>query len=56
MVSDDCCVVLPCDALALYAVCDCGISLSYSLTIFPGYIHLFLFENASQLPYLEVPS
>ena len=27
-------VALPCGAMGLSAVCDCGISLSYSLTIF----------------------
>ena len=32
--SRDCCVALPHDATGLSAVCDCGISLSYSLTIF----------------------
>ena len=30
----DCCVALPHGAMALSAVCDCGFSLSYSLTIF----------------------
>ena len=30
----DCCVALPRDDMGLSAVCDCGISLSYSLTIF----------------------
>ena len=34
LVSCDCCVALPCGAIGLSAVCDCGISLSYSLTIF----------------------
>ena len=34
MVSRDCCVALPRSAIGLSAVCDCGISLSYSLTIF----------------------
>ena len=32
--SHDYCVSLPRGATALSAVCDCGISLSYSLTIF----------------------
>ena len=32
--SRDCCVALPRGAMGLSAVCDCGISLSYSLTIF----------------------
>ena len=32
--SRDCYVALPHDAMGLSAVCDCGISLSYSLTIF----------------------
>ena len=32
--SRDCCVALPCDAMGLAAVCECGISLSYSFTIF----------------------
>ena len=35
--SRDCCVDLPCGAMGLSAVCDCGISLSYSLTIFNIY-------------------
>ena len=30
----DCCVALPRGAMGLSAVCDCGISRSYSLTIF----------------------
>ena len=34
MVSRDCCVALPRGAMRLPAVCDCGISWSYSLTIF----------------------
>ena len=34
MVSRDCCVALFRDAIALSTVCDCGISRSYSLTIF----------------------
>ena len=32
--SPDCCVALPRGAMGLSAVCDCGISWSYSLTIF----------------------
>ena len=31
--SRDCCVALPCGAMVLSAVCECGISWSYSLTI-----------------------
>ena len=31
LVSRDCCVALPNDAMGLSAVCDCGISRSYSL-------------------------
>ena len=31
LVSRDCCVALPCSAIGLSAVCDCVISLSYSL-------------------------
>ena len=34
--SRNCCVALPHGALGLSAVCDCGISCSYSLTIFGG--------------------
>ena len=34
LVSRDCCMALPHDAEGLSAVCDCGISWSYSLTIF----------------------
>ena len=34
LVSRDCCVALPHDATGLSAVCKCGISRSYSLTIF----------------------
>ena len=33
----DCCVALPHSAMGLSAVCDCGISWSYSLTIFDKY-------------------
>ena len=33
LVSRDCCVALPNDAMGLSAVYDCGISWSYSLTI-----------------------
>ena len=36
MISRDCCVALPRGAMGLSAVCDCGISLSYSLTLFEG--------------------
>ena len=32
--SRDCCVALPRVAMGLSAICDCGISWSYSLTIF----------------------
>ena len=38
--SRDCCVALPHDVTGLSAVCDCGISLLYSLfskTLFPSY-------------------
>ena len=31
LVSPDCCVAFPHDATSLSAVCDCGISRSYSL-------------------------
>ena len=34
LVSRDCCVALPHNVMGLSADCDCGISLSYSLTIF----------------------
>ena len=34
LVSRDCCVALSHDAKGLSAVCDCGISCSYTLTIF----------------------
>ena len=34
LVSHDRCVALPHDTTGLSAVCDCGISLSYSFTIF----------------------
>ena len=33
LVSRDCCVALPRGATGLSAVCDCCISLSYSLTV-----------------------
>ena len=33
LMSRDCCIALPRGAMGLFAVCDCGISLSYSLTI-----------------------
>ena len=32
--SGDSCVAVPCGAMGLSAVCDCGFSWSYSLTIF----------------------
>ena len=32
--SRDCCVALPYNATGLSAFCDCGISRSYSITIF----------------------
>ena len=35
--SHDCCVALPRGAMGLSAVCDCDISLSYSLTFFNCY-------------------
>ena len=34
LVSHCCCVALPCGAMGLSAVCDCGISCPYPLTIF----------------------
>ena len=34
LVPRDCCVALPHVAMGLSAICDCGISLSYSLTFF----------------------
>ena len=34
LVSRDCCVAPPSGAMVLSAVCDCGISWAYSLTIF----------------------
>ena len=34
LMSRGCCVALPHDTTGLSAACDCGISLSYSLTIF----------------------
>ena len=37
LVSDDCCVAHPLSAMGLSAVCDCGISLSYSHIIFGYY-------------------
>ena len=38
MVSLDCCVALPCGVMGLSAVCDCGISRLYALTI-SEYMH-----------------
>ena len=38
MVSRDCCVALPRCAIGLSTVCDCGISLSYSLTILVAFV------------------
>ena len=35
LLSCDCCVALPHDAMGLSAVCDCGISRSYSLFVMP---------------------
>ena len=43
LVSRDCCVALPHDAMGLSAVCDCGISRSYSLYF--GLIHKKLLEE-----------
>ena len=34
LVPRDCCVALPNDATGLSAVCECGVSCSYSLTVF----------------------
>ena len=45
LVSRDCCVALPRGAVGLSAVCDCGISRLYTLTIFV----MFLFTCASVL-------
>ena len=41
--SHDCCVALPHDSMGLSAVCDCGITSSYSLTVFTG-VGPFLFN------------
>ena len=42
LVPRDCCVALPDDATVLSAVCVCGISSSYSLTIFePAWVQCF---------------
>ena len=38
----DCCVTLPCVAMGLSAVCDCGISWSYSLTILHICLHYYI--------------
>ena len=38
--SGDCCVVLPHNVTGLFAVCDCGLSVSYSLNIFKLCNHL----------------
>ena len=39
LVSRDCCVALPYDAMGLSAICDGSISLSYTLTIFEYVLH-----------------
>ena len=49
LVSSDCCVALSHDATGLSAVCDCGISSSYSLTIFI-LNSITLFYNTSTSP------
>ena len=41
--SPDCCVAVPHDTMGLSAVCECGISSSYSL------VFLFLFNQCVQL-------
>ena len=38
----DGCVALPCGSMGLLAVCDCGISKSYSLTILGSEYPLYL--------------
>ena len=44
LLSRDCCVALPCGTMGLSAVCECGISLQYSLTIFdaPFFSKMFI--------------
>ena len=42
LVSHDCCVALPHDTMGLSAVCDCGSSWAYSLTIF-NFSHFYFF-------------
>ena len=42
LVSDDCSMALPHDAMDLSAVCDCGSSCLYSLTIF-NFSHVYFF-------------
>ena len=39
--SHDCCVAFPHNATGSSAVCDCGITLTYSLTIFEGLKGIF---------------
>ena len=50
--SRDCCVALPHGAMGLSAVCDCGISLSYSLTFL---IQLSPFEVRNFFSVLATP-
>ena len=51
--SGDCCVALPCGAMGLYEVCDCGISLSYSLTIFTT-LSIFIFYILNKMVNLNL--
>ena len=41
LVSPDCYLALPCGAMGLSAVCNLGISLSYSLTIYDNLLKLY---------------
>ena len=51
LVSHDCCVSLPQDTTGLSAVCDCGISWLYSLTIFMQHIILLRAHFSQNVKY-----
>ena len=52
LVSRDCCVALPRGALGLSAVCDCGISKSYSLSLTIFYLRTFCKSYSVLLVYM----
>ena len=51
--SRDCCVALPSGATGLSVICDCGISWSYSLTIFDSSVFTLRMRAAKTLARLR---